>query len=88
MLRARNKLVLVILLAVAVSCTSNPGDSDDDLLLRVILCNAPRPELCTREYRPVCGLHRSEIEWKTYSNACSACSDSAVRGYRPEACDH
>jgi len=26
-------------------------------------------------------------EWKTYSNACAACSESAVLRYRAGACD-
>jgi hypothetical protein len=41
------------------------------------------------DYTPVCGLQRqSGVEqWKTYSNACSACSDAAVVGYRKGACE-
>jgi hypothetical protein len=49
--------------------------------------------LCTMDYLPVCGLRRSEgrdaammTEWKTYSNACTACSDTSVIGYVQDAC--
>ena len=60
-------------------------------------CVDPRSPICTRDYRPVCGLRDTGIrcvttpcdssEWKTYSNACTACSDSSVERYRPGACE-
>lgn len=53
--------------------------------------------MCTREYKPVCANRDTGIrcvttpcpaaEWKTYGNACDACSDKAVTGYRPGACE-
>ena len=59
-------------------------------------CVEPRPELCTKDYRPVCALRDTGVrcittpcpstEWKTYSNACSACSDPDVMGYKNGAC--
>ena len=62
-----------------------------------IECVDPRPELCTQDYRPVCGLRDTGIrcvttpcdsaEWKTYSNACTACSDPKMERYRSGACD-
>jgi hypothetical protein len=52
-----------------------------------------RPEICTREYLPVCGLREVEAadgatsrEWKTYSTGCTACSDPSVIGYVEGAC--
>jgi hypothetical protein len=60
-------------------------------------CEDPRSPICTQDYRPVCGLRDTGIrcvttpcdstEWITYSNACTACSDSSVERYRPGACD-
>ena len=60
-------------------------------------CVVPRPEICTRDYRPVCGLRNTGIrcvtqpcdswETKTYSNACTACSDVPVYGWRPGECE-
>ena len=43
-------------------------------------CTEPRPQMCTMNYLPVCGLQTDKTS-KTYSNACSACSDSKVIAY-------
>lgn len=48
-------------------------------------CGAPRPEVCTMEYRPVCGLHEAGLK-QTYSNACSACADLTVVAHTAGAC--
>lgn len=51
-------------------------------------CEAPRPELCTEQYAPVCATRDSGVRCFTtpcpatekisYSNACSACADARV----------
>lgn len=58
-----------------------------------------RPEICTQIYKPVCGQlmsdtekaagaeQESEQKWKTYGNACTACADYQVIGFKPGACD-
>jgi hypothetical protein len=40
-------------------------------------CADPRPQMCTRDYRPACGS-RKDGSRKTYGNACSACADPDV----------
>jgi len=54
----------------------------------VVACTEPRPEVCTMDYTPVCGLKReSGLDlWITFSNACSACTDETVAGYRNDIC--
>ena len=49
------------------------------------VCKDPRPQMCTMDYRPVCGTTISG-EKKTYSNGCSACSDLSVLSYVPGEC--
>lgn len=59
-------------------------------------CVVPRPKTCTRDHLPVCGLRDTGVrcvttpcpswETKTYGNACDACADTAVYGWRPDAC--
>lgn len=60
-------------------------------------CPATRSALCTREYRPVCAQVDTGVrcvrapcpasEWRTYSNACTACADEKVTGHRSGSCD-
>ena len=40
---------------------------------------SPKPEVCTREYRPVCGC--GDV---TYPNACMAAADGVSIAYRGE----
>ncbi len=48
-------------------------------------CADPRPQMCTRDYRPACGLRRDGSR-KTYGNACTACSDAQVVTQAAGAC--
>ena len=58
----------------------------------LVLCTDPRPQMCTMHFDPVCGELRCAEEpcekraTRTYSNACAACSDPDVVGYRRGAC--
>lgn len=84
-------LILLVFFGLA-GCNrqSEPADNRID-------CVDPRPQMCTREYRPVCGLRDTGIrcvtepcpgtELKTYGNACDACADQAVISYSQGACD-
>ena len=48
----------------------------------LVPCTDPRPDVCTQNYDPVCGLNQNRQQ-KTYSNACRACSEKEVVGYQP-----
>ena len=50
------------------------------------LCEEPRPEVCTREYLPVCGYLPAADAWNTYGNDCTACADEGVEGWKAGAC--
>jgi hypothetical protein len=50
-----------------------------------VTCSVPRPQVCTREYRPVCGTRRDGVR-QTYGNACSACADVRVMNHVPGSC--
>jgi hypothetical protein len=59
-------------------------------------CADPRPQTCTMDYRPVCATRDTGVrcittpcpstEQKTFSNACSACSDPKVIRHVPGEC--
>jgi len=48
-------------------------------------CADPRPQMCTRDYRPACGSLKNGSR-KTYGNACSACADPEVTTQAAGAC--
>jgi tetratricopeptide (TPR) repeat protein len=48
-------------------------------------CADPRPQMCTRDYRPACGQRRDGSR-KTYGNPCTACSDLEVVTQAAGAC--
>ncbi len=62
-----------------------------------IECTEPRPQMCTQHYDPVCAQRDTGIrcvttpcdssEWRRYGNACEACADTQVYGYRPGDCE-
>jgi hypothetical protein len=88
MLRRARTLAFVALTAcVSVSCSPSTDERDPRLSEPgLTVCKEPRPQVCTAHYDPVCGSLGDGI-YKSYSNACSACSEAAVVGYRPGACE-
>ena len=50
-----------------------------------VTCTDPRPQMCTRDYRPVCGTKRDGTR-QTYGNGCGACADAAVVTHVPGPC--
>jgi hypothetical protein len=87
--RRARALLAGIGLALATGCTAgaSPEGEPGASAPAFTACRAPRPEICTREYRPVCARLAGEPErWVTRSNGCVACSDPAVEGHRPGAC--
>jgi len=61
-----------------------------------VKCKAKRPEVCTKEYTPVCAKVDTGIrcikepcpatEFKTFANGCTACSNPKVIGYMNGSC--
>lgn len=92
-------LFLVLLTGyVMVACQSTRPDIAKPEVSKapMVACKDPRPQMCTREYRPVCAKRDTGVrcvttpcpseEWVTKSNACTACSDEKVFGYLDGAC--
>ncbi|WP_432473628.1 hypothetical protein [Amphritea sp. HPY] len=81
------KPTIVFALFVALTgCVANAPVASLDL----VICESPRPQMCTREYRPVCGYKPApgdrQYLTQSYGNACAACADSEVKGFVAEAC--
>lgn len=71
-----------IISGCALADQEQPAPSENTV---TVVCKDPRPTICTREYRPVCG-HFADGTVKTFSNACSACGNKEVVGYTHGAC--
>jgi len=86
-------MFLPLMLSILSACTTVKSVREET---NYIECTDPRPQICTREYRPVCARVDTRVRCvttpcpstrlKTYGNACSACGDKKVYGYIPGEC--
>lgn len=75
------------LLLVACATTSEEKiDLNEPGALDIILCEEPRPQICTREYDPVCATLK-DGSTRTGATGCTSCSDFEVVGYKVGACE-
>ena len=75
-------IVLVAsLLTACGSADPKPGRTPQ---ARLHHCPDPRPQACTMDYNPVCGVVGDET--KTFANGCTACSEGKVKGFYLGAC--
>ena len=84
----RRRIGLTLLLGLLLSCaagTTNVVRPVQAPSSEPTICAEPRPQMCTRQYRPVC----AELQGggsATRGNACSACADENVVSYVTQAC--
>jgi len=79
-------IVGIILIAISyttIGCVTNFKNTSKDN--SYTLCKEPRPEICTREYAPVCGKLIDGSQ-RIYSTGCSACADKKIIGYKSNPC--
>jgi hypothetical protein len=88
MYRMQIMLLAITFMGLAgAGCALSPGQTDgNSSSAPLIMCVDPRPEICTQYYDPVCGSFEKG-DFKTFGNACTACSKAAVIGHRPGACN-
>ena len=82
-LGAWGRVVFVALPLASAACASVAPPMNEGPVRQV--CEEPRSEVCTQDYRPVCAELRSSVQ-KTYSNGCAACSDADVVSHVEGAC--
>ena len=80
------KKPLPLFLTVFTTLYFTGCDTNKDNEALDTMCSDPRPEVCTREYDPVCG-YWLDGTFKTYSNGCTACTDKEIIGYKKDECD-
>ena len=78
------KLAILVAVAVLGACAAQePGPDSTE---NIQACEDPRPQICTLEYAPVCGILGNQ-ERKEFSNGCSACGNADVTGWVAGPCD-
>jgi hypothetical protein len=90
MARMKRTAFALLLLLAAPACTqqtppAQPPAPAGPASAGQVTCTAPRPQVCTREYRPVCGTKRDGAR-QTYGNGCGACADANVVSHIPGPC--
>ena len=88
MTRILSGLTVLFFALALVSCADQGEDNNPSQMTGaadMIMCEDPRPEICTREYDPVCAT-MEDGSVKTYATGCTACADSRVTGYTKGPC--
>lgn len=89
MLKVLQLLPVISLGILAVGCATSSDekiDLNEPGALDIILCEEPRPQICTREYDPVCATLK-DGSTRTGATGCTSCSDFEVVGYKVGACE-
>ena len=98
-MRLTNRVLCFTLLLTLAGCSADSGftstassraaasvkTSPATEVASAVMCTEPRKQMCTREYRPVCGQKVGGTTG-TYSNKCTACSNAEVKAYTVGAC--
>ncbi len=79
----KGKLLTMLLATSITACTTVTSSNTAN---KIVVCESPRSQICTMDYRPVCGLMAEKLT-KTYSNGCAACSNPKVISYTDQACN-
>jgi hypothetical protein len=97
-------IFLFFIVSLMVACQSTPATSvPSDVVTpqkpsssKYTQCTEPRPQICTKEFRPVCATKDTSIRCvttpcpstkkSTYATGCVACSDPKVHGYEIGSC--
>ena len=69
-----------IMLCLALAGCAAPASNQPAPAANATICEDPRPQVCTMDYRPVCAT-LADGSNKTYSNGCGACSDPNVSSW-------
>jgi len=81
--------LLLAMFVLVSGCQSdgknNQAGADSDAVSELEMCVDPRPQICTMEYVPVCGV-RDGGEKESFPSGCGACSNNEIVGYLSGEC--
>ena len=76
------KLACIVALLVTAGCASHADDTGQDA---VVACPETRPQVCTLEYAPTCGVDAAG-QRADFASPCNACATEGIIGYEPGPC--
>jgi len=79
------RYVILAVFWLALGACATSASEGIEPMADATICEDPRPQVCTMDYRPVCGS-LDDGSTKTYSNGCGACADAAVTSWVDGAC--
>jgi hypothetical protein len=71
---------VLILVSLSLGACASAAPDKAQVTTDATICEEPRSQACTRDYRPVCAAMPDGSE-KTYSNGCTACADVKVTAW-------
>jgi len=77
--------VILLFTVFIIGCASDPDTALIEDSQNLLTCPEVRPQICTMEYAPVCGVTQDN-QSETFANGCGACSHPDVIGYKPGEC--
>lgn len=76
----------LLFVLVLNACAGTPDPSDNVVEEGYHACPQTRPEVCTAQYLPVCGVY-TDGKKADFSNSCNACADGNVVAWVDDACN-
>lgn len=67
------------MIALLVAGCASQGDTG------VVACPETRPQVCTLEYAPTCGVNEAG-QWQQFASPCNACASDGIVGYQSGPC--
>ena len=80
-----NHRVALIVASLSLGACASAAPDKVQVATGATICEEPRSQACTRDYRPVCVTLQDGSE-KTYSNGCTACADAKVTAWLEGPC--
>jgi len=78
----KHSFISCLIVATTIALTGCAANHNPDEAITICTERSP---VCTQDYTPVCGKHENK-SWRTFANACTACSDITTVGYKTGEC--
>lgn len=77
--------LMITIACLSLGACASTSANKSTISAGATVCEDPRPQICTMDYRPVCAT-LEDGSTKTYSNGCGACADANVSSWIENSC--